>query len=267
MDLRRLAWGSEVQLFNKDINSMIGEIVRVGRYCARFALSKDDLLAAQELRYRCFNLSNDKGLDVDEFDSICRHVLVENLENGKLICCYRIMSFPDGKDITRSYSSRFYDLGSIENFPKPMIEVGRFCIDPVTTDHEVVLAAWAALTQLVDENGIEFLFGCSSFEGIDKEKYLHCFAFLREKHIAPEHWLPKVKAAQVISYSEANCCKVNKKKALLNMPPLLKSYLSMGAWVSDHAVVDYSMKTLHLFTGVEVSKIPRRRKQFLRNLA
>lgn len=267
MDLRRLAWGSEVQLFNKDINSMIGEIVRVGRYCARFALSKDDLLAAQELRYRCFNLSNDKGLDVDEFDSICRHVLVENLENGKLICCYRIMSFPDGKDITRSYSSRFYDLGSIENFPKPMIEVGRFCIDPVTTDHEVVLAAWAALTQLVDENGIEFLFGCSSFEGIDKEKYLHCFAFLREKHIAPEHWLPKVKAAQVISYSEANCCKVNKKKALLNMPPLLKSYLSMGAWVSDHAVVDYSMKTLHLFTGVEVSKIPSRRKQFLRNLA
>ena len=267
MDLRRLALGSEVQLSNKDINSMIGEIVRVGRYCARFALSKDDLLAAQELRYKCFNLSNDKGLDVDEFDSICRHVLVENLENGKLICCYRIMSFPDGKDITRSYSSRFYDLGSIENFPKPMIEVGRFCIDPVTTDHQVVLAAWAALTQLVDENGIEFLFGCSSFEGIAKEKYLHCFAFLREKHIAPEHWLPKVKAAQVISYSEANCCKVNKKKALLNMPPLLKSYLSMGAWVSDHAVVDYSMKTLHLFTGVEVSKIPRRRKQFLRNLA
>ena len=267
MDLRRLALGSEVQLSNKDINSMIGEIVRVGRYCARFALSKDDLLAAQELRYKCFNLSNDKGLDVDEFDSICRHVLVENLENGKLICCYRIMSFPDGKDITRSYSSRFYDLGSIENFPKPMIEVGRFCIDPVTTDHQVVLAAWAALTQLVDENGIEFLFGCSSFEGIDKEKYLHCFAFLREKHIAPEHWLPKVKAAQVINYSEANCCKVNKKKALLNMPPLLKSYLSMGAWVSDHAVVDYSMKTLHLFTGVEVSKIPRRRKQFLRNLA
>ena len=267
MDLRRLALGSEVQLSNKDINSMIGEIVRVGRYCARFALSKDDLLAAQELRYKCFNLSNDKGLDVDEFDSICQHVLVENLENGKLICCYRIMSFTDGKDITRSYSSEFYDLASIKNFPKPMFEVGRFCIDPVATDHEVVLAAWAALTQLVDENGIEFLFGCSSFEGIDKEKYLHCFAFLREKHIAPEHWLPKVKAAQVISYSEANCCKVNKKKALLNMPPLLKSYLSMGAWVSDHAVVDYNMKTLHLFTGVEVSKIPRRRKQFLRNLA
>ena len=48
-----------------------------------------------------------------------------------------------------------------------MIEVGRFCIDPVTTDHQVVLAAWAALTQLVDENGIEFW--CSSLKELTKK--------------------------------------------------------------------------------------------------
>ena len=51
------------------------------------------------------------------------------------------------------------------------------------------------------------------------------------------------------------------------MPPLLKTYLSMGAWVSDHAVVDLNMKTLHLFTGMEISKIPKSRKKFLLNLA
>ena len=246
---------------------MAGEIVRVGRYCARFALSKEDLLAAQELRYTCFKLSNDKGLDADSFDSICRHVLIENLENGKLTCCYRIMSFTNGKDITRSYSSQYYDLAPIKNYSKPMIEVGRFCIDPATTDHEIVLTAWAALTKLVDENGVQFLFGCSSFAGIDKEKYLNCFAFLRENYIAPEHLRPMAKASQIIRYSEDYSYKVNKKKALLYMPPLLKTYLLMGAWVSDHAVVDYNMNTLHLFTGVEVSKIPRNRKQFLRNLA
>ena len=64
-------------MFDRNINSMAGEIVRVGRYCARLALSKDDLLAAQELRYKCFKLSNDKGLDEDSFDSVCRHVLIE----------------------------------------------------------------------------------------------------------------------------------------------------------------------------------------------
>ena len=243
------------------------EILRVGRYRARFASSQIDVLAAQSLRYQCFNLSNKDELDVDDFDALCQHVLIENLETEKLICCYRILKFDTGKNISSSYSSQFYDLKVIENFTEPMIEVGRFCIDPDVNDPSVVLTAWAALAQIVDHNQTELLFGCSSFEGIEKEKYFDSFALLRDGYIAPDHWRPKIKAAQVFCYSKDLIYKVDKKKALLNMPPLLKTYLSMGAWVSDHAVVDLNMKTLHLFTGMEISKIPKSRKKFLLNLA
>ena len=243
------------------------EIIRVGRYRARYASSQIDVLAAQSLRYQCFNLSNKDELDVDDFDALCQHVLIENLETEKLICCYRILKFDSGKNISSSYSSQFYDLKVIENFTEPMIEVGRFCIDPEVNDPSVVLTAWAALAQIVDHNQTEFLFGCSSFEGIEKEKYFDSFALLRDRYMAPDHWRPKIKAAQVFCYSKDLIYKVDKKKALLNMPPLLKTYLSMGAWVSDHAVVDLNMKTLHLFTGMEISKIPKSRKNFLLNLA
>ena len=243
------------------------EIIRVGRYRARYASSQIDVLAAQSLRYQCFNLSNKDELDVDDFDALCQHVLIENLETEKLICCYRILKFDSGKNISSSYSSQFYDLKVIENFTEPMIEVGRFCIDPEVNDPSVVLTAWAALAQIVDHNETELLFGCSSFEGIEKEKYFDSFALLRDRYMAPEHWRPKIKAAQVFCYSKDLIYKVDKKKALLNMPPLLKTYLSMGAWVSDHAVVDLNMKTLHLFTGMEISKIPKSRKKFLLNLA
>ena len=243
------------------------EIVKVGRYRARFSDSLDDLSAAQALRYQCFNLSNKLKLDVDDFDTICKHVLVENLETKKLICCYRILGFDNGKSVTSSYSSQFYDLKAIERYHKPMIEIGRFCIDPKVNDPTVLLTAWAALAQIVDQSQTELLFGCSSFEGIKKEKYLDSFALLRDRHIAPDHWRPKIKAAQVFCYAKDLIYKVDKKKALLNMPPLLKTYLSMGAWVSDHAVVDLNMKTLHLFTGMEISKIPESRKKFLLDLA
>ena len=243
------------------------EIVRVGRYRARFASSRNDVWSAQALRYECFNLSNKIELDVDDFDTICQHVLIENLETQKLICCYRILSFENGKKIDSSYSSKFYDLKAIEKYSAPMIEVGRFCIDPEENDSSVVLTAWAALAQIVDQNKIELLFGCSSFAGIEKEKYLDCFALLRDRYIAPYYWRPKIKAEQVFCYSKELIYQVDEKKALLNMPPLLKTYLSMGAWVSDHAVVDLNMKTLHLFTGVEISKIPKRRRKFLLDLA
>ncbi len=41
----------------------------------------------------------------------------------------------------------------------------------------------------------------------------------------------------------------------------------MGGWVSDHAVIDEAMNTLHVFTGVEVSAIPEARARALRNVA
>ena len=243
------------------------EIVKVGHYRARFASSQKDIFAAQTLRYQCFNLSNKFELDVDDFDTVCQHVLIENLETEKLICCYRILKFDNGENISSSYSSKFYDLKALESYTEPMIEIGRFCIDSEVNDPSVVLTAWAALAQIVDQNQTELLFGCSSFEGIKKEKYLDSFALLRDRYMAPDHWRPKIKAAQVFYYSKDLIYKVDKKKALLNMPPLLKTYLSMGAWVSDHAVVDLNMKTLHLFTGMEISKIPKSRKNFLLNLA
>ena len=246
---------------------MAVEIIRVGRYRARYASSQIDVLAAQSLRYQCFNLSNKDEIDVDDFDILCQHVLIENLETEKLICCYRILSFESGKNISSSYSSQFYDLKVIESFTEPMIEVGRFCIDPEVNDPSVVLTAWAALAHIVYHSQTELLFGCSSFEGIEKEKYLDSFGLLRDRYMAPDHLRPKIKAPKVFRYSKDLIYKVDKKKALLNMPPLLKTYLSMGAWVSDHAVIDLNMKTLHLFTGMEISKIPKSRKQFLLNLA
>ena len=238
----------------------------MGRYRARFASSQSEVLSAQALRYQCFNLLNKVDLDIDDFDTICQHVLIENLETKKLIGCYRILSFENGKNISTSYSAQFYDLKSIESYPRPMIEVGRFCIHAEVNDPNVVLTAWAALAQIVGQSQTELLFGCSSFEGIDKRKYLDSFALLRDRYIAPVHWRPQIKSAKVFCYSKELNYKVDKKKALLNMPPLLKTYLSMGAWVSDHAVVDLNMKTLHLFTGMEISKIPKSRKNFLLNL-
>jgi putative hemolysin len=51
------------------------------------------------------------------------------------------------------------------------------------------------------------------------------------------------------------------------MPPLLRTYLAMGGWVSDHAVVDRDLGTLHVFTGLEIAAIPPGRARALRAVA
>jgi hypothetical protein len=41
----------------------------------------------------------------------------------------------------------------------------------------------------------------------------------------------------------------------------------MGGWVSDHAVVDADLDTLHVFTGLEIRAVPPGRARLLRALA
>ena len=242
-----------------------------GRFKARLAESTEDVQACQRLRHLTFmelrGLQDPEGvgLDADEFDPLCRHMMVEDTRNGQLVCCFRMMPLESGSEISRSYSAKYYDLKALRDFPGKLVEMGRFCIHPSCKDPAVLRVAWTAMTQFVDDEGVELLFGCSSFYGVDAEEYADAFALLKEKHIAPTRWMPRIKAPNVFRFTRAfKLRRPNMKLALRRMPPLLRTYLVMGGWVSDHAVIDNDLKTLHVFTGVEISRVPKTRARILR---
>ncbi|WP_147105686.1 GNAT family N-acetyltransferase [Tateyamaria sp. syn59] len=236
---------------------MIG--LKKGRYCARQARTERDVAAAQALRARCFGLPT----DADDFDDRCTHILIYRVVDDALVCCFRMMPLT-GATITHSYSAQYYELSALEAYDGKMVEMGRFCIDPKAADPDILRVAWGAMTSYVDEAGVELLFGCSSFAGTETAEYLDAFAMLKARHLAPKRWLPRVKAPKVFKYAARLRRKPDAKKAMLRMPPLLRTYLMMGGWVSDHAVVDDQMNTLHVFTGVEIGSIPPARKRLLR---
>lgn len=234
-----------------------------GRYTARTAGGAADVAAAQRLRAFCFGLS--APADVDDHDSQCTHVLIEDRASGTLVCCYRLLTLR-GAELPRSYAAQFYELSALESYEGLMMELGRFCIHPDWRDPDIQRIAWAAMTDLVDAGGVQMLFGCSSFAGTETDAYLDAFAVLRARYLAPSRWLPRVKAPHVFRFAAKLRRKPDLKKAMLRMPPLLRTYLMMGGWVSDHAVVDRQMNTLHVFTGLEIGAIPAARKRLLRAL-
>jgi len=242
------------------------------RYRTRFAGTPSDIEAAQRLRWRAFIQGSGAagrtgGIDADAHDVVCRHVLVEDARTGNLVATFRLLSFGSGAEIARSYSAQYYDLDALRAFDRPMVEMGRFCIEPGVTDPDILRAAWGAMTRFVDAEGVELLFGCSSFHGTDARAYADAFAMLRDRHIAPKRWLPRIKAPNVFRFARALRRKPDQTRALKTMPPLLRSYLTMGGWVSDHAVVDRDLNTLHVFTGLEIRLIPPARARALRAVA
>ncbi|MBK1635944.1 GNAT family N-acetyltransferase [Rhodovulum adriaticum] len=244
--------------------------LRKGRYTARLANGPADVEAAQRLRYQTFRATPQipDGVDADDFDAACRHVLVEEARTGELVCCFRLLPLHCGAEIGQSYSAQYYELSALAEFDGPMVEMGRFCIHPDWRDPDILRVAWGAMTRFVDEEGVEMLFGCSSFKGTEAEAYMDAFALLKERHLGPKRWLPRVKAPNVFRFAQnLRLRKPDAKRAMLGMPPLLRSYLVMGGWVSDHAVVDRDLNTLHVFTGLEIRAIPPSRKRLLRAAA
>lgn len=249
-----------------------------GRYRVRFSEAPEDIEAAQRLRHRVFIAERAgaavtgrraDGLDADDFDALCTHALIERTRDGALVGCFRLLPLTGGAEIGRSYSAQHYDLSALADFPGPMIEMGRFCLAPeVRGDPQAIRLAWAAMTGFVESRGVELLFGCSSFDGVDADPYSDAFAYLKERHLAPKRWLPRVKAPRVFRFAQRlRLRRPDMKLAMTRMPPLLRSYLLLGGWVSDHAVVDEDLNTLHVFTGVEIGRVPASRRRLLKMAA
>ena len=234
-----------------------------GKSRYRVTISRDptDIAAAQALRTRAF--ATREG-DEDRFDALCDHLLVRDAQSGAVMCSARILMLADGAGVTQSYSAQYYGLDALATYRGRLAELGRFCIAPDQTDPDILRSAWGGLTRYVDDNKIEMLFGCSSFSGIETTGYLDTFALLRDRYLAPTRWRPEIGAPEVVRFAADDGGARDIRRGMQAMPPLLRSYLMMGGWVSDHAVVDRQMNTLHVFTGLEVEAIPASRKRLLR---
>ncbi|MEQ3626748.1 MAG: GNAT family N-acyltransferase [Celeribacter sp.] len=241
--------------------------LRRGRYLARLATGAQDLDRALMLRARGFGRGAGVS-DRDAYDAICHQILVEHAVTGDLVGCFRLLPLRSGMAIGDSYAAQHYDLTALSTRAGPMLELGRFCIAPEHRDPDILRLAWGAITALVDAGGVEVLFGCSSFAGVRPDTYRDAFGVLRARHLAPDASAPRIKSPDVVRFAtDLSHAAIDPRRAVQQMPPLLRTYLAMGGWVSDHAVIDRDLGTLHVFTGLEIGAIPAARARALRAIA
>lgn len=241
-----------------------GPVLTRGRYRIAPARGAADIQAAQALRTASFATA---APDRDDFDDTSLHMLVTYLGSGTPVCCFRLLPGYDGIGPRKSYAAQFYDLDALFAGQRRIAELGRFCLRPGWHDPDILRIAWAALTRIVDYRRIDMLIGCTSFAGLSPHPYRAAFDLLAARHLAPDCWAPRPRAPEVIRFARQDAPAPDRMRAMQQMPPLLRSYLTMGGRVGDHAVVDRQMGTLHVFTGMEISAIPAARQRLLRAVA
>lgn len=229
---------------------------------ARLAHGRADMARVMAFRRAAFPRIT--GEEEDAQDALSAHVMVE--ADAGLLAYFRVMLFGWGAGLEQGYAARFYDVGPLSGFAKPIVEIGRFCVAPGGVHPDVLRLAWGAMTRIVDEGQAGLLVGCTSFRGADWSRHRAGLSLLADEFLGPVEHLPGRKAAEVVELRAAGPVE-DRRASLAALPPLLRTYLGMGGWVSDHAVVDRELDTLHVFTCVEVDRVPPARAASLRTVA
>jgi putative hemolysin len=160
------------------------------------AKSAFEVREAQRLRYRIFAeecgawLPNrSSGIDEDEFDSYCDHLIVRDTDIDEVVGTYRILTSWKAREAGRFYSETEFDLAKLKPLVPRIVEVGRSCIHPDYRQGGVITLLWAGLAQYMMTGGYEYLMGCVSVSLADggslaTETYLS----LRNTCLSPDYW-------------------------------------------------------------------------------
>lgn len=222
----------------------------------RLASGSLEIQAAQALRYRVFY--EEMGAkpsaemaashsDFDDFDQVCDHLLVIDPDLGPgaaaVVGTYRLMRRPVGEAFGRFYTAGEYDIRPVLENGGNFLELGRSCVDARYRNRSTMNLLWSGIASYVRENAIELMFGCASLPGTDPAALATHLSYLYHWHLAPERMRPK---ALPDLYAPMNLLpkdQIEPRRALAELPPLVKGYLRLGGYVGDGAVIDHQFNT------------------------
>jgi putative hemolysin len=203
---------------------------RGNRLYVDLASSPEDIREAQALRYRVFGEEMgaklkgvESGLDVDEFDPFCQHLLVRESGSERVVGCTRILTDEDANRIGRFYSDGEFDLAAVRALPGRMLEVGRTCIAQEYRQGAGIAVLWSGLAGFIHLHGFDYLFGCASVPlGEEDTQAAAIMNRLRRLAIAAPHI--RVNPREPLWSSQVPGSVLDAP-----LPALLKAYVRLGA--------------------------------------
>lgn len=236
-----------------------------------------DLFKAMRLRYEIFyeemaakprTLAHMLRLDRDPYDKICDHLLVFDTNAKRkvfyksrkfqAIATYRILREDIAQKTLGFYTQREYDLEPLLKAKSPQyrfMELGRSCVRKEYRSKRCIELLWHGLWTYAQEQNIDVMIGCASFDGTDPHQYSQALSYLYHYAVPQNDWLCKAHTEFYYPMNLIPKDKVHIEKALRQMPPLIKGYLRLGAFVGDGAVIDKEFGTTDVLIILPIEKI------------
>ena len=232
------------------------------RYSLLVARDSEEVRAAQRLRHRVFAdemgatlHSAEPGVDSDEFDEFCDHLVVRDDRTEEIVGCYRMLPPERATEAGRLYSETEFDLSALGGLRPALVETGRSCVHPDHRTGAVIGLVWAGIGRYMLLSGHTWLAGCASVPLADGGALAAgVWDTVSAKHYAPEEY--RVHPLQPWDVDSAP----RPQRPML--PPLLKGYLRLGAWVCGRPAHDPDFGVADLFVLLSLERVDKRYLKF-----
>jgi putative hemolysin len=239
--------------------------IDLGRYQVRLAQSLAERDAACRLRFKVFNIelgegleaSYKTGLDQDQFDLFCDHLIVEDRSAREIVGTYRMQSGDAAASQLGYYSSQEFDFTPYQGIRSQVLELGRASIDREHRSSEVLTLLWRAIAQYSQAYRLRYLIGCSSLNSRDPQAGWAMYEQLMPFLVAsPFRTLPT--AEYTLPPSTGPSLDTPK------VPKLLKTYIAVGARICGAPAWDRDFGTIDFLTLLDLEQLtPAARNRFL----
>lgn len=236
----------------------------------RLACSEGDILSAQKLRWDVFYSERGaavegvtSGLDIDPFDAVCDHLLVEDSASGSpvVVGTYRLLRESIAQQHGGFYTAGEYEIARLSNpveSDSELLELGRSCVAPAYRDAGTIQLLWRGIASYLEQHRISLMFGCASFQGVDPDEHADTLSYLYHNHLAPHDLRTSALSERHVEMARLPIGGYDPRQAMRKLPPLIKGYLRVGAMVGDGAVIDAPFNTVDVFMIMPVAAISAR---------
>jgi len=250
---------------------------RIGSLEVRLAQTAAEVRQAQKLRYRVFYqegtaIPNPGRLfarrDVDSYDAICDHLLVIDhdardrtaLNRPAVVGTYRLLRQPLAEDHGGFYTAGEFAIGGLieRHTDLQFLELGRSCVLAPYRNKRTVELLWHGIHAYVQHHHIDVMIGCASLEGTDPHHLALPLSFLHHYSRAPEAWRARALPARYVEMNRLSKESIDPKEALRALPPLVKGYLRLGAYIGDGAVIDHEFGTTDVLVVLPFAEVKQK---------
>jgi putative hemolysin len=232
----------------------------------RLAETPQDLQRIQKLRYQVFALemgaqlaSAELGIDCDEYDALCDHLMVEDRKTGKVVGTYRMLSPSAAARAPSLYSEHEFNLGRLAHLRPNLVEIGRSCVHRKYRSGAVITLLWSGLADYLRQHGCEYLVGCASVSLSDGgHQAVSLYRQFAAEHLAPAEW-------RVFPLLPLPLDRISDDAALAPMPPLIKGYLRAGALICGEPAWDPDFNCADFFMLLPLSRLSKRHNKHFIN--